>query len=479
MTNCVIKAVAALATILLVIPSDVRSEDGADVSHVQRRTSLSQFGITWTFDKEYPCGQFANGDWWVVGPVTVTEISPGLSDGRNGSMANPIPAHEQGYDNRAWNYNRGLSVQTPFEMGANVSLVSTISNADTGSRKLIELKTAAVLTCLAEVPAAGTFRPPFCGTTKPLHNVRQLKRELLPSLASVAGAPTLSEAERWFERPWLSHLNHYKSQDIHPADNMPNYGREVGKQTGDAALLLALDIPDKDTLLIRFVQYGIDNYGIFNSGGFWPHNGGHQMGRKWPILFAGMMLGDQAMSGIGSDPRKGRKLTFQEDDQTFYVSQSEVDATHDSQWGPTHPRHQVRTLPYEQRNIGLPEWGILHVGRSSKDNMHFTEVPYRAINLAGMAGIVLAARIFDQTDAWNHPPLFDYFDRGWDLTGRTFHLDRNAATPFTVSMWNTYREDYGRVWKRKDMTPVSLDDEEALGDPNSAFYSPGIVGSTR
>ena len=475
MNSRVFKALAVLATSHLIMLNAVRSEEVQTPSDVQRRASLNQFGITWTFDKEYPCGQFANGDWWVVGPVVVTEISPGLDDGRNGSMANPIPAHEQGYDNRAWNYNPELSVQTPFEMNANVSLVSTISNADTGGRKLIELKTAAVLTCLAKAPPAGTFRPPFCGTEKPLHNVSQLKGELLPSLAPVAGTPSVSEAERWFERPWLSHLNHYKSQDIHPADNMPGYGREVAKQTGDAALLLALDIPDKETLLIRFVQYGIDNFGIFNSGGFWPHNGGHQLGRKWPILFAGMMLEDEAMSRIGSDPRKGRELTFQEDDQTFYVTQAEVDATHDPRWGPTHPRHPVMALPNEQRNIGLPEWGILHAGKPSADNMHLTGIPYRAINLSGMAGIVLAARIFDQTDTWNHPPLFDYFDRAWDLTGRTFRLDRNAATPFAVSMWNTYREDYGRVWQRTDTAPVSLNDAEALSDPASAFYSLGTV----
>jgi len=170
LTSCAINAVAVLATILLVMPSDVRSEDRMEASDVQRRASLSQFGITWTFGKEYPCGQFANGDWWVVGPVTVTKISPGLSDGRNGSMANPIPAHEQGYDRRAWNYNPDLSVRTPFMMDANVSLVSTISNPDTDGRKLIELKTAAVLTCLTKAPPAGTFRPPFCGTEKPLHH---------------------------------------------------------------------------------------------------------------------------------------------------------------------------------------------------------------------------------------------------------------------------------------------------------------------
>jgi hypothetical protein len=357
MKDRVVRAVMIVVAVFLILPTAAQGEDALSRSQSRKSDSLNQFGITWTFDQEYPCGQFANGDWWVVGPVVVAEISPGFADGLNGSMANPIPAQEQGYDSRAWNYNPSLSVRTPFQMEPGVSLVSTISNPDLGARKLIELKTAAVLTCLAEAPPEGTFRPPFCGVEKPLHNVSQLKKDLLPSLAPVAGAPRISEAERWFERPWLSHLNHYKSQDIHPWDNMPGYGREVAQQTGDAALLLSLDVPDIETLLIRFVQYGIDNYGIFNSGGFWPHNGGHQQGRKWPILFAGMMLEDNAMSGIGSDPRKGKELTFQEDDQTFYVTQAEVDATHAPGWGPSHPRHPVIGLPYETQNIGLPEWG--------------------------------------------------------------------------------------------------------------------------
>jgi len=40
-------------------------------------TSVSQYGITWTFDKDYPTGQFCTGDYWVVGPVTAIEfLSP-------------------------------------------------------------------------------------------------------------------------------------------------------------------------------------------------------------------------------------------------------------------------------------------------------------------------------------------------------------------------------------------------------------------
>ena len=37
---------------------------------------LTQYGITWTFDRPVQAGQFINGDWWVIGPVTVTSITP-------------------------------------------------------------------------------------------------------------------------------------------------------------------------------------------------------------------------------------------------------------------------------------------------------------------------------------------------------------------------------------------------------------------
>ena len=40
------------------------------------RESVSQHGMTWTFDKPTRVGQFINGDWYVVGPVTVTAIDP-------------------------------------------------------------------------------------------------------------------------------------------------------------------------------------------------------------------------------------------------------------------------------------------------------------------------------------------------------------------------------------------------------------------
>jgi hypothetical protein len=45
--------------------------------------TISQYGITWKFDREAHVGQFVNGDYYVVGPVTVVEIIPKPENGRN------------------------------------------------------------------------------------------------------------------------------------------------------------------------------------------------------------------------------------------------------------------------------------------------------------------------------------------------------------------------------------------------------------
>jgi len=35
-------------------------------------TEITQYGITWKFDADVEVGQFANGDWWVVGPAPLS-----------------------------------------------------------------------------------------------------------------------------------------------------------------------------------------------------------------------------------------------------------------------------------------------------------------------------------------------------------------------------------------------------------------------
>ena len=106
----------------------------AAAAYAGQCTSITQYGITWTFDREYECGQFVNGDYWVVGPVTVTGISPGWDGEKHGSMVNPDPGNRgskgeyvyQAFDKRASSFDAGLLVEAPVALEPNSSLVSAV-----------------------------------------------------------------------------------------------------------------------------------------------------------------------------------------------------------------------------------------------------------------------------------------------------------------------------------------------------------------
>ena len=442
------------------------------------QSSVSQFGITWTFDRDHVVGQFANGDYWVVGPVKIVEIHPASveSSGRviNGSMINPSPrfVKRQGYDSamygsyaQAGDYEASLNVarpsgqdlskDNPLIVDPNSSLVSTISTPEADGRT--QLKTAAILTVLKSAVPKGSFRPPYCGDDKSVKFYsKKLDYSLLASLTPVPGVPLLPTVERYFERPWLDHVPLWMAGAQHPVDNMPNYGREIGTQVGIGAVMLNLNFTNqrKEKLLVRYVQLGIDLYGIVQDGGRrnWVGMGGHANGRKFPILFAGFVLGDPEMMSIGK--KSGDYLYsegygpgneppdyihFGEDDQTFYVAQLDVDATHSLEWKPDH--RDTQNIPYETEDIGLPEWGIVHAIAPEQSNK-FWDTAYRNVSSPCWGGIALAAHIMGMKEAWNHNAFFDYVDRYMRTATERRQTDR-----FVETMWDTYRSDYyGPVW---------------------------------
>ncbi|MBW1687418.1 MAG: hypothetical protein JRS35_20465, partial [Deltaproteobacteria bacterium] len=61
--------------------------------------------IEYFFESPVECGQYANGDWWVVAPVRVTSISPVPTSGRHGFEVNPRYFNQNPYDSRTGNYN--------------------------------------------------------------------------------------------------------------------------------------------------------------------------------------------------------------------------------------------------------------------------------------------------------------------------------------------------------------------------------------
>ena len=390
----------------------VTVESSSGDTPVTMMRTVARHGITWTFDREYPVGQFANGDPFVLGPVTITAISPAPAGGRNGSMVDPPVTDVQAYDSRAYNYDPGLGVTLPLVLQPGRSLVSTQS-CDGAEHTYLE--TAAVLTCLSASPPVGSFRPPYVAGAKPLHNVSELRMELLPSLSPVAGTPSVADVAGRLERVWLDHQPTWHGRFIHPRSNMPDYGREMTTDMGDASLLTLLNVPDKQVLVIRLVQLGIDFGGIADAGGGWEADGGHSSGRKWPIMYAGYLLGDAHMLSIAQ-----RNTPFGEDCQTFYVSQADVD----------------RGVGYTSGQIGMPEWGIRHCFSPEQDDPDWDAHYRRCCTANAWVGEVLSARILGLHDDWNHAALFDYQDRFMQTEppGRF-----RSWSLFAGAMWDAYR----------------------------------------
>jgi len=396
----------------------------AGTAAVAETSSITQYGITWTFAKPVRAGRFVTGDWWVIGPVSVAGVSPAPTADRHGSVVNPPAGDRQGYDQRLADFDPQLRVQFPVTLRPGDSLVSTasvdevgVATPDTvpGQYCRGAMRTAVVLTCLDKPPAADAFRPAYVGTWREMFTTAQLRRDLLPRLKPPAEVPDAKRYERFLERIWLDHQRQWVNRMMHPLENMPDYGREITNIVSDVGLLLLLDDPkgERETLLLRFVQKGIDYYGVVQSDdNLWIANGGHNSGRKWPILFAGLMLDHDGMKHV--------QATFQEDQQTYF--------------GPGFGRQKALwTIAPDNANARHEEvdpatWDTF--GDTRGNNGRKAE-GYRRLNGPTWVGQALAARRTGMVDCWNHPAFFAYVDRWW--------REEQQANPFVKSMWEMYR----------------------------------------
>ena len=315
------------------------------------KESVSQYGITWTFDKPSRVGQFVNGDWYVVGETTIKMLDPKPVFGkdvpedqidkreaqrvavadrvRNGSMVNPPPRAEVAFDSGIKNWYRpALKVKLPIKLKPGDALLSSISlkqnerpsfpyhapgRRQTGANSPV--RTLAVLTCVAAPLPADAFRPAFADREQTIYYARNLRRELLPSLERVKDSPNAVKFADVFQKPWFNTCFFGFEQ---PAENMARYGQWVCQALVNGALLLCLDYKpeEKERLLVNYVQVGIDFGGLVRAGHHgWGAWGGHGSGRKLPIVVAGYLLGDKAMTNVS---REYPKAAFGEDEQTAY-----------------------------------------------------------------------------------------------------------------------------------------------------------------
>ena len=138
----------------VVIPTRDNPPGVPKLEQLPLRSSVSQYGITWTFREPVRAGQFFNGDWYIVGEAFVKGIDPPPRYGleiaaeeldanekaklargalkrddamRNGSMLNPPAKQLMAYDSgiRNWfrpepaaSQSRSPVVATPATLGA-------------------------------------------------------------------------------------------------------------------------------------------------------------------------------------------------------------------------------------------------------------------------------------------------------------------------------------------------------------------------
>jgi hypothetical protein len=437
-------------------------------------SSVTQYGITWTFNKAVPCGTFANGDSWVSpasgdSTVTVTAMSPTFASNQNGAMVNPVcskdPLCKQGFDDRldAWDSTKNITLPYVASPGASIVKTDAYTGSTCGLPVTPCLDTAAVLT--VESTAAdrtGEFRPPYAGTSKPVYTTAQLQTGLLPSLASVTGAPTLAVEARRYQRVQLDFSNAYTGRYMHPINNFgyqdntpePNsdlgYGAQIGVDASDAALRLSLSdsVASKMSLITYFVQAGIDYYGLVTGGNvdFAWNGSGHIQGRKTPLVYAAALLNDSAMKtavandGAASNPKFGG-----EDSQTYYSSTTGGGTL--ALWG--------RYTGSDGCGVGDYDFTLSSGSSGTADCQDPDEYIDGGVNNASNGygfyqtcctsgpykGQALAVMLLSGgRTVWNHDAFFSYTHR-WVTSG--YHMLPDDRTPRYASLDGTHADDGG------------------------------------
>ncbi|MGA2659873.1 MAG: hypothetical protein ABSH34_20410 [Verrucomicrobiota bacterium] len=438
------------------------------------RDSVSQYGITWTFEMPARAGQFTNGDWYVVGPVNVVKMDPAPRYGkevaddeldgrekvpvdrrcRNGSMLNAPARQEVAWDSGVLNYyHPEHRARLPIAMKPGDSLASSISLRQgekvtypyhPGTVRGVDdnspVKTVAVLTCVADPLPPDAFRPGYCGHDPKIYLARDLKRDLLPRFDQPADAPDPTKFAELFQRPWCD--AGFFSFDV-PQQSMPNYAQCYAQGLADAVLLACCEgtkPEDKERLLINVIQIGIDHYGLIRHGHpGWPAHGGHGSGRKFPIVFAGAMLGDETMAHIN---QSFPKAAFGEDEQTAYgdcwTGAKVVFTGHSG-------IDEVTGIGRDFVRAGNP-WGPYeHLTPDKWVPEEFRSDAYRRANTSTcFVAQALVLRTMKLEKTWNHDAFFDYVDRWMFEDDKPFRIEiaKYCRPPYSKDVYLDDSKDW-------------------------------------
>ena len=472
------------------------------------QSSVSQYGITWTFDQPYPVGQFVNGDYFVVAnsDATITGVDPAPSSvgGRflNGTMVNPVStsqAYDGGPDS---NFDSELVESYPLVLLPNSSVVSTRSRfpEQAAPDTHFYVQDLAVLTILSEPPVYDSFRPPHIGEDKPMYRYSDVvdRLHLLGDLSLPQGQtlPLMWSHRgqnyswaRWLARPWPLHVAGYRKRRTQPENNAPDYHGDISRLLSYSATVLLIrdsdwmDVNDKYELIRNYVQLGIDWYASHLRGVSGPR------ANYWfPTAFAGLMLGNTDMKNMYRDEMEG----FSD----YHANGTLLRTYH--QMGNigngTEAQRPSSLLP--DRNVGDTLWlgswfdefvvggeqdtwtgyyartgrrpTFYRFGQNDPDweTLHYNEYPggsavaYKRMHSRPIPGFALAALVLDMVDCignqvnsanyimyayrWMYETESIVLDSYGPSAGG-FHEWGSTGHAFVNAMWDEYSEEYSSV----------------------------------
>lgn len=386
--------------------------------------------ISYIFDKAYPCGQFANGDWWVSPhkkgeAVVIDEMTPLSFYGSNGFMINPLSPNKQSYDNRAISFDKDLIKTLPVKIDYPASIVKVKSLITNDNKKKCRpcLSYASVLTVLTEPLANSSlyFRPGYYGSNKVLFKINPSDWHAKLSKRQInfksKYAPELSKLIKRYQHVQLEALEDWGADALHPKDNIPNYGASIATDNAEAFLRFLLndfDLKDSANLnaFISYLQMSVDFYSLASNGFKWKENGGHTNGRKLPLVIGAYFIDEQKFKFALANS------VFSEDQQIYLSKNTHqvlygVECAEDTYWKSVVFKKGDRTCrdPYE-----LIDGGGGEVGQAYQFCCTAKPWTYTALVL----------KLMKLEEIWNNDLIFLYVER-WATHGTITKPDKCAG----------------------------------------------------
>lgn len=412
----------------------------ASIGSAETASSVSKDGITWTFDKQYEVGRFISGDYWVVGPITIVEITPKDPDpsdstAMHGTMLNPVPGKPpgQGFDSRipgggnTYDSSKNVALRVPLQLNAGDALLSSMSYETDAERPshhsgFTWMRRMAVLTIVDSAPPQDAFRPSFYGPRENRQNYwreSELNYDVLAKAAVPSNAPSIVGLAARYTKPTLQ-LNKtaWGNTSLAPYENHENYGREYAGWLAAGLLSLNMNYSNaqKRDLLVAIVQIGIDNYGAIQNGMIFQPDGGHALGRKAPTILAAATLGDAKIFTVCDGSRK----LFQEDSQIFTLSTSDL----------------AYGYSPEDVDAQLPEWATQPISQPTSRNPAWS-ANYRKVVGSNLVAAALMAKLMNLEAQWNNSAFFQYYEKRYIVHEAVNAKNAtNEIPPWVLEMWN-------------------------------------------